>query len=295
MAKRVEFFPDKVRILVAAVLIGSVFGLPCQSQGCGFGRWRCWQDCCTMVTCPPASCRRTPAPPSAARPVPSAPTVAKRFDPQRHRVTESDEPGTEEELRGQIARLPANERVLAAANVDNFAGTDRKAAKTSIASTPIETFSTIGELLDSLPSDQFMRSYNPPITEDADSDRVQEEKRNVSVTAFLYATKKEADNDYHMILGAGGGARYMTAEISGLPARNPARAKLKIPRTAFQDYFSESPIGSNYRKFDPPIAVRVAGSLFFDMDHVAGVVGPNPYKPHTSWEIHPVTEIELAP
>ena len=57
--------------------------------------------------------------------------------------------------------------------------------------------------MDSLPSDQFMRSYNPPITEDADSDRVQEEKRNVSVTAFLYATKKEADNDYHMILGAG--------------------------------------------------------------------------------------------
>jgi hypothetical protein len=248
--------------------------------------------CITSIPCP--TC-----PPSAAiQPkVPSAPAIANRFDPRRHRIAESNEPGTEEELREQIEQLPANERMLAAANVENFAGTDRKAAKISIAASPVEAFSNLSILLDDLPTDDFMRHYNPPITEDADSNRVQEENRNVSITAYLYATKKEADNDYHIILGSSNrsDARYMTAEISGLPPRNPTRAALKIPRTAFQEYFSEHPIGSSYRKFDPPIRVRINGSLFFDMDHVAGVVGPAPYKPQTSWEIHPVTDIELEP
>jgi hypothetical protein len=39
----------------------------------------------------------------------------------------------------------------------------------------------------------------------------------------------------------------------------------------------------------------VTGSLFFDMDHLAGVVGTGEFKPQTAWEIHPVTSIAPAP
>ena len=53
--------------------------------------------------------------------------------------------------------------------------------------------------------------------------------------------------------------------------------------------------GSRYKIIDPPLAVAVTGSLFFDMDHVAGVVGTGDFKPDTSWEIHPVTSITFAP
>jgi len=70
---------------------------------------------------------------------------------------------------------------------------------------------------------------------------------------------------------------------------------LKEARTAFKDFFREhgDQFGSSYKKFDPPIPVRVEGSLFFDLDHAAGVVGPQGMRPSTAWEIHPVTKIEF--
>ena len=58
----------------------------------------------------------------------------------------------------------------------------------------------------------------------ASSDRVDEEKRNVRVKAFLYAASREDDNDYHLIIGRAPNkpAKYMTAEISGLPPSGSA-------------------------------------------------------------------------
>jgi hypothetical protein len=56
---------------------------------------------------------------------------------------------------------------------------------------------------------------------------------------------------------------------------------------------NQLPAGSGYRKYTFPIPVVVDGSLFFDVDHAAGVVGPAGMRPQTAWEIHPVTRLAL--
>jgi hypothetical protein len=183
---------------------------------------------------------------------------------------------------------------------DNFAGTDRKAAKTSVSDAPPTTRADVAELLANLPaSDDQMLNHNPPISKSADSDRVIEEQQNVVVlNGFIYAVAKESDNDYHVILGTapGGPGQYVNVEISGLPASGPFRAPLRDVRTKFQDFFGSTIAGSGYHKFTGnPIPVRITGSLFYDIDHPPGAVGPADTKPQTAWEIHPVTDIEFEP
>jgi hypothetical protein len=221
---------------------------------------------------------------------------------KRYVVTVSDEPGTEEKLKQERAeelrKLSPLDRAQAASNIDFFVGHDRKAAKTSIATGGIEAFSTLGDLLNTLVDDQSMLNHNPPITKDADSERVAEEQRNVTVSAFIYALKSESDNDFHMILGtdgSSGSTQFMNAEISGLPRTGPALTTLKAVRDKFKAQFDSDPISDRYHKFNPPIPVQVTGSTFYDVDHAPGVVGPTGMRPATSWEIHPVTNIDFGP
>jgi hypothetical protein len=183
-----------------------------------------------------------------------------------------------------------------ATRIDDFNGHDRKAAKISIADAPTETFANVAGLIATLPSDATMKALD--ISMDADSDRVEKEKRNVSVRGFIYAVKFEDDHDYHVILGLSPDAAqkvFLNVEVSGLPLGGSHRARLKDARTAFKDFFKEhgDHFGSSYKKFHPPIPVRIEGSLFFDVDHPAGVVGPTGMRPKTAWEIHPVTKIEF--
>src|SRR5437879_2768710 len=49
---------------------------------------------------------------------------------------------------------------------------------------------------------------------------------------------------------------------------------------------------ASYTMLDP-VHVRITGSIFFDVDHAAGVVGPGNFKPKTAWEIHPITKLEF--
>src|SRR5712691_10832794 len=63
---------------------------------------------------------------------------------------------------------------------DNFAGTARKAAKLSIANAPTEKFKDLKNLITSLIADSAMIAHVPKIKTTATSDRVKEEKRNVS-------------------------------------------------------------------------------------------------------------------
>ena len=108
-----------------------------------------------------------------------------------------------------------------AAPTDNkFRGTSRKAAKLSIADAPLEPFNDVQDLIASFEDHDTMVDKGIPTT--ADSDRVAEEKRNVRVKAFLYAASMEDDNDFHLIIGRdpSKAAKYMTAEISGLPPGN---------------------------------------------------------------------------
>jgi hypothetical protein len=200
--------------------------------------------------------------------------------------------------RGEFVEPAPMLGVGGAAPEDDFVGRDRKAAKTSIATGPMESFANVSDLLRSLVRDKKMRALNPPISKDEMSDRVEQEMRNVAVHGYIYAVKFESDHDYHVILGMSEDDpvdAYLNVEVSGLPQGGAHRAKLKQARDAFKQHFQAADVrfGSSYKKFDPPIPVRLEGSLFFDVDHKAGVVGPQGMRPKTSWEIHPVTRIEF--
>src|SRR5882672_735518 len=180
--------------------------------------------------------------------------------------------------------------VFGAPSKDNFLGTDRKAAKTSISSGPQTTRADVAALLAHLPdTDANMMNHTPPISRNPASGRVTEEEQNVLVEAgFIYAVAKEADNDYHIILGTAPGApaQFINVEVSGLPKSGAFRAPLKQVRDKFQNHFGAAIAGSGYHKWvGAPVPVRISGSLFYDIDHPPGAVGPTGLKPTTAWEI----------
>jgi len=176
-----------------------------------------------------------------------------------------------------------------------YRGVDRKGAKTSISPGSAKRFADIEALAASLPSDAAMVGHQPPIARDTMT-RVAEERRNVRVPAWIYAIKYEADQDWHVILGTDPADRtptFFNAEVSGLPARNtPAFKKLRKVRSDLATIFDfDLPGGSGYFAYAQPVPVVVEGSLFFDIDHPAGVVGPAGMRPATAWEIHPITKL----
>jgi hypothetical protein len=185
---------------------------------------------------------------------------------------------------------------------DNFKGTARKAAKLSISTAKTEKFTDLKNLIKSLTPDDEMRDHDPTIGIGAKSGRVEEEERNVRVNAFIYAASREADNDFHLIIGRDPSKTpemYMTMELSGLPPKTSASfKKLNAARDSYKKFFNEN-LGGNlpglkYSFYDPPIAVTIEGSLFFDMSHAKGSApGPKSLKSRmpTIWELHPITKI----
>jgi hypothetical protein len=190
----------------------------------------------------------------------------------------------------------------AAIPVDTFAGTARKAAKLAVASATMEVFSDLPPLFKTLPSKTAMKKHKPKITTKIDSARVIEEKRNVRLNGFLYAASREDDNDFHLIIGRDPSTTphvYMTAEISGLPAKSSGSFnKLNGARKSFKAFFGGDLPGTSYDFYDPPIPVEIEGSLFFDMSHASGQ-GPGPASLRddipTIWEVHPVSKITFEP
>jgi len=183
---------------------------------------------------------------------------------------------------------------------DNFAGTDRRAAKISIAGGPAQQFNELQGLLDSLTADDKMINHNPPISQDPTSQRVAEEQRNVRVRAFLYAASRESDNDFHFIVGrdpSASPAAYMNMELSGLPPQTSnAFALLEAARTAYKTFIKGNLPGVGYHHYDPPIPIEVEGSLFFDLKHAHGThPGPAALRPKTIWEVHPISHIVFEP
>ncbi len=185
---------------------------------------------------------------------------------------------------------------------DNFAGNDRKAAKLSIANAPTERFQDLKALIDGLEPEQHMVNHKPRITTAPTSNRAKEEMRNVGVRAFLYAASREADNDFHLIVGRDPAATpemYMTMEVSGLPpANSPSFGALKGVRDEFQKFFGAQLPGLGYDFYHPPVPIAIEGSLFFDMTHSSGQrPGPPSLKSRmpTIWEVHPLTAITLGP
>lgn len=186
-----------------------------------------------------------------------------------------------------------------APSTDNFHGTARAAAKLSIGSGETQTFTDLGDVLDSLPADETMRALGIPKT--ADSGRLPQEQGLVTVTAFLYASSRESDNDFHCIVGRDPSQppRFMNVEVSALPpSGTESIAVLRAARNQFKAFFTANGDAlptSGYDRFDPPIPIKVTGSLFFDVDHVPPAVGPTGMKPLTAWEIHPVSSIQFEP
>jgi hypothetical protein len=130
--------------------------------------------------------------------------------------------------------------------------------------------------------------------------RVADEKRNVQVNAYIYAFRKEDDNDYHVILGDPPGTpnpQYLNAEVSGIPitGTDAIRNTLWTVRRAFKQTFQLEDEGpASYFRPDPPVPVRITGSIFWDVEHPPpNTVGPRDFSPGTAWEIHPISAIEF--
>ncbi len=184
---------------------------------------------------------------------------------------------------------------------DAFRGNARKAAKLAIADAEVEAFEDIKDLIEMLPAEGDMTSHEPPLTTDSESDRVEEENRNVRVQAFLYAASREDDNDYHLIVGRATDRdpMYMTMELSGLPPQDSEHfSRLEAARDAYKAFFGDDLPGASYDFYHPPIPVEVEGSLFFDMSHSSGSrPGPASLRSQmpTIWEIHPISRIVFEP
>jgi len=173
----------------------------------------------------------------------------------------------------------------------------RMAAKLSVAPGQVEVFAHIDELRKSLPNEAVMIKHNPRITRATDFDRVAEEKRNVCVTAYIYTISHEGDNDFHVIIGGDPDdpdRLYMNVEVSGLPpVGDPFREPLQKARDQFKKFFGAHLPGRGFHDVGEPIPVQVTGSLFYDISHKPEAPGPKDRKPGTSWEIHPVTDIQF--
>ena len=232
-------------------------------------------------------------------PVAAAPTAAAAAATQYAFIhtNEMDEYGADAaapSLTAAAAALPPG---------DDFNGSDRKPAKLSIANAKVEKFKDLKNLIKSLTPEEQMVNHKPKIAKGPKSNRVKEEKRNVQVKAFMYAVSREADNDFHLIIGRDPAKTpdvYMTMELSGLPSKRSASfAQLKAARDAFKKFFDdhgENLPGAGYVFPDPPVPVNITGSLFFDVTHASGPrPGPKSLKSRMPviWEVHPITKIVL--
>jgi len=200
-------------------------------------------------------------------------------------------------------KKPPKKPVNKPCDSERFDGEDRKAAKLSVGSGQVETFSDLPGLIKTLPSDKSMgASHKPPISTDSTSTRVSEEERNVTVKqAWIFTYTREGDEDYHVILGTDPKVKkkvFFDLEVSGLPPTgSPSEPTLKKVREDFTKHFGITGCIKDYTDslFAHPVEVEVTGSLFFDQFHYehGDSVGHKIAKPKRFWEIHPATEIKF--
>jgi hypothetical protein len=86
--------------------------------------------------------------------------------------------------------------------------------------------------------------------------RLPEEDHNVRINTWIYALKRQNDNDYCLIIGTGpqeGPTALMVAEVSGLPeASAPTFGALKSVRGALESFFAAHLTHAAYSRFSPP-------------------------------------------
>src|SRR4051794_12632546 len=120
-----------------------------------------------------------------------------------------------------------------------------------------QPFPNIAALLASLVPDDRMRRLH--ISSEANSGRIPQEQKVVSVPGFLYASSRERDNDFHCIVGSEPSrpARFINVEVSGLPPSNsPFRGILVTARNEFKAFFTTNQNAlptDGYDKYNPPV------------------------------------------
>lgn len=175
-----------------------------------------------------------------------------------------------------------------------FAGLSRSKVKTGITQTNPQSYTSLPQFLNTLFPDNDMKVVVRALSKPYAVRAIQEEKMVTVKNVFLLAYAREKDNDYHLILTNSTRTLFFNAELSGLPGNSAnAYQKLKAVRAAFENYPGGLNCGS-YTFLETPLRIlSITGSLFFDVDHPAGQVGPLGARPATAWEIHPVTEIKF--
>lgn len=130
-----------------------------------------------------------------------------------------------------------------------------------------------------------------PSKEQMHNRRADQEKRIVTVTAFITACGKEDDRDYHLILKSLNGEETLIAEIP-----DPTCEKLKGFPGLREDFtaarsFVEQNIDSTPGAISPlsvPLKVVVKGAVFFDKTAHGNGHAPN------GIEIHPILRIRKS-
>lgn len=187
---------------------------------------------------------------------------------------------------------------------EDFCGKYRAGPKTSFFKTdgqvaPFEHYGDLKALLDTLPGDDEMFANGNWSPQRAPKSRLDVEKHNVEVVAYIVAVKPgEDDRDFHVIVSedpSGRGQIFMNVEVSGLPRNHVDLADFQRARTEIRSIVPQVAGGApRYVRVSNPPKVVIQGSLYFDGDHRAGCAhcpGPSYAKPSTVWEIHPVYNI----
>ena len=187
----------------------------------------------------------------------------------------------------QKARIRQNECINT-----RFAGLSRSKVKTTFTNNNPRTYTSLQQFLNTLFPDSDMKPVVRALSKPYMQRAIQEDKMVTLKNVFLLAYAREEDNDYHLILTNSTRNIFFNAELSGLPANSAnAYQTLKAARTRFESFPGGINCG-NYTFLPTPLKIlSIKGSLFFDVDHTAGTVGPAGSRPATAWEIHPVTEI----
>jgi hypothetical protein len=276
-------------LLVLVGGVGVVAALPDNSEAC-------WRRRCHTVYCYPQG-YLPPGPPPGYAPAPQTRSVTIKGKTYHLLPTGDTGEHDKEDLLEKGSPLAKKAGIP---STDQFMGKARLIAKVTIFDGDPKSFDTITALRKQLlaKDDDAMIALN--IGKGPDVDRVEQEQANVTVTAYIYAFRKESDNDFHVILGDKPGttnAKYLNAEVSGIPAvgTDENRQQLWTVRKAFKDAFELGDEGPDaYFRPHQPIPVRVTGSLFYDVEHVPPhTVGPKYASPGTAWEIHPISKIDF--
>jgi len=173
-----------------------------------------------------------------------------------------------------------------------FEGLSRAAAKTTMVTATVPTYTTI----------TAVTGLTPPSV-DFYSPRTGDENNLATFGAYLYAYNLPKDNDFHVIIGdtptfTAGVTNLINVEVSGRPdktdtvfkaVRNQFLAIIGNPTTMSYGTYTCMPL---------PIAITVSGGPFWDVSHKSGGSGTSTcyggvqMKTINGWELHPVNSIQ---